>query len=100
MQYIENILSIYYIWSSSYQNRALDSIPVADSNADYLVIWLFFTLFVGVALAIDFGIVGKILPIFRVKNRSRSSDNNTYQRTETSSVLPTEPKSAQQKQDL
>jgi tellurite resistance protein TerC len=78
----------------------LDSIPVADSNADYLVIWLFFTLFVGVALAIDFGIVGKILPIFRVKNRNRSSDNNTYQRTETSSVLPKEPKSAQQKQDL
>jgi tellurite resistance protein TerC len=78
----------------------LDSIPIADSNADYLVIWVFFTLFVGVALAIDFGIVGKILPIFMVKNRSRSSDNNTYQRTETSSVLPTEPKSAQQKQDL
>ena len=78
----------------------MDSIPIADSNADYLITWVFFTLFVGVALAIDFGIVGKILPIFMVKNRSRSSDNNTYQRTETSSVLPTEPKSAQQKQDL
>ena len=74
------------------------SIPVADSNADYIVIWVFFTLFVGLALAIDFGIIGKILHIFRVKNRSGNSD--TYQRRETSSVLPTEPKSAQQKQDL
>ena len=78
----------------------MDSIPVAYSNADYLVIWVFFTLFVGIALAIDFGIIGKILHIFRVKNRSGNSDNNTYQRKETSSVLPTEPKSAQQKQDL
>jgi tellurite resistance protein TerC len=78
----------------------LDSIPIADSNADYLVIWVFFTLFVGLALAIDFGIIGKILHILRVKNRSGNRDNNTYQRRETSSVLPTEQKSAQQKQDL
>jgi hypothetical protein len=62
----------------------LDSIPIADSNADYLVIWVFFTLFVGLALAIDFGIIGKILHILRVKNRSGNRDNNTYQRRETS----------------
>ena len=74
-------------------------ITTEGSNADYLIIWVFFSLFVGVALAIDFGIIGKILHIFRIKNRSGNSDNNIYQR-ETSSVLPTEPKSAQQKQDL
>jgi tellurite resistance protein TerC len=78
----------------------LDSIPIADSNADYLIIWVFFTLFLGVALAIDFGIIGKILHIFRIKNRSGNSDNNIYQKRETSSVLTTEPKSAQQKQGL
>jgi tellurite resistance protein TerC len=78
----------------------LDSIPIADSNADYIIIWVFFILFVGVALAIDFGIIGKILHIFRIKNRSGNSDNNIYQKRETSSVLPTEPKSAQQKQVL
>jgi TerC family integral membrane protein len=78
----------------------LDSIPIADSNADYLIIWVFFALFVGVALAIDFGIIGKILHIFRIKNKSGISDNNTYQRRETSSVLLTEPKSDQQKKGL
>jgi tellurite resistance protein TerC len=55
---------------------------------------VFFALFVGVALAIDFGIIGRILHIFRIKNRNGKSDNNTYQRREASSVLPTEPKSA------
>jgi tellurite resistance protein TerC len=78
----------------------LDSIPIADSNADYLIIWVFFALFVGVALAIDFGIIGKILHIFRIKNKSGISDNNTYLRRETSSVLLTEPKSDQQKKGL
>jgi tellurite resistance protein TerC len=78
----------------------LDSIPIADSNADYLIIWVFFTLFVGVALAIDFGIIGKTLHNFRIKNRSGNSDNNIYQKRETSFVLSTEPKSAQQKQGL
>jgi tellurite resistance protein TerC len=78
----------------------LDSIPIADSNADYLIIWVFLALFVGVALAIDFGIIGKILHIFRIKNKSGISDNNTYQRRETSSVLLTEPKSDQQKKGL
>ncbi|HYZ49645.1 MAG TPA: TerC/Alx family metal homeostasis membrane protein [Nitrososphaeraceae archaeon] len=78
----------------------MDSIPVADSNADYLVIWVFFTLFVGVALAIDFGIICKIQYIFRMRNGSRSSANNTYQQRATSSVLSVEPKSPQQQQVL
>jgi tellurite resistance protein TerC len=61
--------------------------------------WVFFTLFVGIALAIDFGIIGKTLHIFRIKNRSRNSDSNTYQKREISSVIPLEPESAQQKQE-
>jgi TerC family integral membrane protein len=61
--------------------------------------WVFFTLFVGIALAIDFGIIGKILHIFRAKNRSRNNDNNTSQKREMSSALPVELKSAQQKQE-
>jgi tellurite resistance protein TerC len=78
----------------------LDLITTEGSNADYLIIWVFFTLFIGIALAIDFGITGKILHIFRIKNRSGNSDNNTYQKREISSVLPIEPKSSQQKQEL
>ena len=74
----------------------MDSIIVGDSNASYEIIWLFFTLFVGIALAIDFGIIGKIQYIFRIRNRSRNSINNTYQQRETSSVLSVEPKSPQQ----
>jgi TerC family integral membrane protein len=77
----------------------LDSITITGSNADYLIIWVFFTLFVGIALAIDFSIIGKILHIFRIKNRSRNSDSNTYQKREISSVIPLEPESAQQKQE-
>jgi hypothetical protein len=60
----------------------LDSITIAGSNADYMIIWVFFTLFIGIALAIDFGIIGKVLHIFRIKNRSGNSDNNTYQKRE------------------
>ena len=80
--------------------RALDSIIVGGSNANYQIIWLFFTLFVGIALAIDFGIIGKISYIFR-RNGSRNNsiynnNNNTYQQRETSSVLSVEPKSPQQ----
>jgi TerC family integral membrane protein len=79
----------------------LDSIIIAGSNADYMIIWVFFALFIGIALAIDFGMVGKILPIFRIKNRSTNSDNNTYQKRDILSVFPSEPKSAQQqKQEL
>jgi tellurite resistance protein TerC len=77
----------------------LDSITITGSNADYLIIWVFFTLFVGIALAVDFGIIGKTLHIFRIKNRSRNSDSNTYQKREISSVIPLEPESAQQKQE-
>jgi tellurite resistance protein TerC len=78
----------------------LDSITIAGSNADYMIIWVFFALFIGIALAIDFGIIGKILHIFRIKNRSGNSDNNTSQKREISSVLPIESESAQQKQEL
>lgn len=77
--------------------RALDSIIVGGSNANYQIIWLFFTLFVGIALAIDFGIIGKISYIFRRSgSRNNSINNNTYQQRETSSVLSVEPKSPQQ----
>ena len=51
-------------------------------------------------IVVDFGIFGKILHIFRIGNRSRSSDNNAYQKREISSVLPVEPKSSQQQQKL
>lgn len=74
----------------------MDSIIVGGSNANYEIIWLFFTLFVGIALAIDFGIIGKIQCIFRMRNGSRNSINNTHQQRETSSVLSVEPKSPQQ----
>ncbi|MFL6394763.1 MAG: hypothetical protein ACJ708_08925 [Nitrososphaeraceae archaeon] len=60
----------------------MDSITIAGSNADYMIIWVFFTLFIGIALAIDFGIIGKVLHIFRIENRSGNSDNNTYQKRE------------------
>ena len=78
----------------------MDSITIAGSNADYIIIWVFFALFIGIALAIDFGIIGKILHIFRIKNRSGNSDNNTSQKREISSVLPIESESSQQKQEL
>ena len=59
--------------------------------------WVFFTLFVGIALAIDFGIIGKISYIFRRNGSRNSINNNTYQQRETSSsVLSVEPKSPQQ----
>ena len=75
----------------------MDSIIVGGSNANYQIIWLFFTLFVGIALAIDFGIIGKISYIFRRNgSRNNSINNNTYQQRETSSVLSVEPKSPQQ----
>jgi cell division septal protein FtsQ len=75
----------------------LDSITIGGSNAHYLIIWVFFTLFVGIALAIDFGIIDKILHIFRIRNRSGNS-NNTYQKREISSVLSAKPNSPQQEQ--
>ena len=75
----------------------MDSIIVGGSNANYHIIWLFFTLFVGIALAIDFGIIGKISYIFRRNgSRNNSINNNAYQQRETSSVLSVEPKSPQQ----
>jgi TerC family integral membrane protein len=74
----------------------LDSIIVGGSNANYQIIWLFFTLFVGIALAIDFGIIGKISYIFRRNGSRNSINNNMYQQRETSSVLSVEPKSPQQ----
>ena len=75
----------------------MDSIIVGGSNANYQIIWLFFTLFVGIALAIDFGIIGKISYTFRRNgSRNNSINNNTYQQRETSSVLSVEPKSPQQ----
>jgi tellurite resistance protein TerC len=77
----------------------LESITFAGSNADYMVIWAFFTLFVGIALAIDLGIIGKILHILRAKSRSRNHDNNTSQKKKISSALPVEPKSDQQQQE-
>ena len=63
-----------------------------------MVIWAFFTLFVGIALAIDLGIIGKILHILTVKSRSRNHDNNTSQKRKISSALPVGPKSDQQQQ--
>lgn len=80
----------------------MDSVTIADSNVD-MTIWVFFSLFIGIALAIDFGIIGKIVHIFnREKNKSRNSvgDDDTDQKRETSSVVPIEPKSAQQKHGL
>ncbi|HYY50830.1 MAG TPA: TerC/Alx family metal homeostasis membrane protein [Nitrososphaeraceae archaeon] len=74
----------------------MDSIIVGGSNANYEIIWLFFTLFVGIALAIDFGIIGKISYIFRRNGSRNNSINNTHQQRETSSVLSVEPKSPQQ----
>ncbi|HJT47560.1 MAG TPA: TerC/Alx family metal homeostasis membrane protein [Nitrososphaeraceae archaeon] len=70
----------------------MDSIIVGGSNENYQIIWLSFILFVGIALAIDFGIICKIQYIFRMRNGSRSSANNTYQQRATSSVLSVEPK--------
>jgi len=75
----------------------LDSIIVGGSNTNYQIIWLFFTLFIGIALALDFGIIGKISYIFRRNgSRNNSINNNAYQQRETSSVLSVEPKSSQQ----
>jgi tellurite resistance protein TerC len=77
----------------------LDPIIIASSNADYLITWVFFTLFIGIALAIDFGIISKIPHMFRTRNRSENNNNNdSYQKTEISSVLSVKPKSLQQEQ--
>jgi tellurite resistance protein TerC len=75
----------------------LDSI-IASSNPDYLIIWLIFTLFVGITLAIDFGTIGKFLHIFRTRRNRGTSNNNTgsYQIRETSSAISVKPMPSQQ----
>jgi hypothetical protein len=64
----------------------LDSI-IASNNADYLIIWVFFTLLIGIGLAIDFGIIGKIRHRFRTRNTSENNNNGSNQKREISSVL-------------
>jgi tellurite resistance protein TerC len=80
----------------------LDSITIGGTNATYQIIWLVFTLFVGIALAIDLGLFGKFLHIFRIKNRRvNKDDNNTSQKRKISSGLSLEPElTQQQKQEL
>jgi tellurite resistance protein TerC len=73
----------------------LDSI-IASNNADYLIIWVFFTLLIGIGLAIDFGIIGKIQHMFRTRNTSENNNNGSNQKREISSVLSVK-KSPQQK---
>jgi tellurite resistance protein TerC len=73
----------------------LDSI-IASNNADYLIIWVFFTLLIGIGLAIDFGIIGKIRHRFRTRNTSENNNNGSNQKREISSVLSVK-KSPQQK---
>jgi tellurite resistance protein TerC len=73
----------------------LDSI-IASNNADYLIIWVFFTLLIGIGLAIDFGIIGKIRHMFRIRNTSENNNNGSNQKREISSVLSVK-KSPQQK---
>jgi tellurite resistance protein TerC len=73
----------------------LDSI-IASNNADYLIIWVFFTLLIGIGLAIDFGIIGKIRHMFRTRNTSENNNNGSNQKREISSVLSVK-KSPQQK---
>jgi tellurite resistance protein TerC len=76
----------------------LDSI-IASNNADYLIIWVFFTLLIGIGLAIDFGIIGKIRHRFRTRNTSENNNNGSNQKREISSVLSVK-KSPQQKQTV
>ena len=73
----------------------MDSI-IASNNADYLIIWVFFTLLIGIGLAIDFGIIGKIRHMFRIRNTSENNNNGSNQKREISSVLSVK-KSPQQK---
>jgi tellurite resistance protein TerC len=73
----------------------LDSI-IASNNADYLIICVFFTLLIGIGLAIDFGIIGKIRHMFRIRNTSENNNNGSNQKREISSVLSVK-KSPQQK---
>lgn len=73
----------------------MDSI-IASNNADYLIIWVFFTLLIGIGLAIDFGIIGKIRHRFRTRNTSENNNNGSNQKREISSVLSVK-KSPQQK---
>lgn len=76
----------------------MDSI-IASNNADYLIIWVFFTLLIGIGLAIDFGIIGKIRHRFRTRNTSENNNNGSNQKREISSVLSVK-KSPQQKQTV
>ena len=73
----------------------MDSI-IASNNADYLIICVFFTLLIGIGLAIDFGIIGKIRHMFRIRNTSENNNNDSNQKREISSVLSVK-KSPQQK---
>ena len=76
----------------------MDSI-IASNNADYLIIWVFFTLLIGIGLAIDFGIIGKIRHRFRTRNTSENNNNGSNQKREISSALSVK-KSPQQKQTV
>jgi tellurite resistance protein TerC len=77
----------------------LDSITIEVTNANYQIIWVVFTLLVGIALAIDFGVFGKILHILRIRNKHvNKDDNNTFKKREISSVLSTESELTQQNQ--
>lgn len=50
------------------------------SDINYQFMWIFFSIFVGTALAIDFGIMNKIQSFFNIKNRKIISENNSYQK--------------------
>ena len=80
----------------------MDSIIAVGSNSDSQILWVFFTLFIGIALAIDFGIIGKFLHVFRIRNRNKINDNNTHndscQKTEISSILHVKPMLSQEEQ--
>jgi len=77
----------------------LDFITIEGTNATYQIVWLVFTLFVGIALAIDLGLFGKFLHSFRIKNRRiNNDDNNTSQKRKISSVGSLEPELEQQQE--
>lgn len=77
----------------------MDFITIEGTNATYQIVWLVFTLFVGIALAIDLGLFGKFLHSFRIKNRRiNNDDNNTSQKRKISSVGSLEPELEQQQE--
>ena len=60
------------------------------------LLWTIFGLFVGLALAIDLGIMGKAITLIKKKDKTRSPSNSLHKdNTEYSVALPTKPQSRQ-----